>query len=298
MSAADPFLAMVTGYAALLDGGAGLPPASETEASSGTPESHPSRNGRPPGTVLLFSPHPDDECITGALPLRLRREVGMRVVDVPVTLGSDRGRRAARRRELERACARLDFEIALPAADGLERIVPASRQSDPPAWAAAVDLVGAVLAAERPDVVFLPHDQDAHPTHMGTHLLVRDALLARGADGPPLAVETEFWSTMARPNLMVASGIADVADLVAALARHTGEVARNPYHLRLPAWMIDNVRRGAELIAGPRVPAPCFPFATLYRASRLAFGQLRPLGCGEIIDTGETLLGWVGRTLA
>lgn len=32
---------------------------------------------------------------------------------------------------------------------------------------------------------------------------------------------------------------------------HAGEVKRNPYHLRLPAWMMDNVRRGSEVIAGP-----------------------------------------------
>ena len=49
---------------------------------------------------------------------------------------------------------------------------------------------------------------------------------------------------------MVESSAADVADLMAALSLHVGEVARNPYHLRLPAWMIDNVRRGAELVGG------------------------------------------------
>ena len=65
-----------------------------------------------------------------------------------------------------------------------------------------------------------------------------------------LAVETEFWGAMDAPNLMVESSAADVADLVAALSLHVGEVARNAYHLRLPAWMIDNVRRGAELVGG------------------------------------------------
>jgi len=29
-------------------------------------------------------------------------------------------------------------------------------------------------------------------------------------------------------------------------------VRRNPYHARLPAWMMDNVRRGAELAGGQR----------------------------------------------
>jgi hypothetical protein len=70
---------------------------------------------------------------------------------------------------------------------------------------------------------------------------------------------------MDAPNLMVESSPAEVADLVAALSFHVGEVARNPYHLRLPAWMIDNVRRGAELFGCQGGTAPGFTFATLYR---------------------------------
>ena len=46
--------------------------------------------------ALIFSPHPDDECINGGLALRLRREAGMRVVNVAVTLGSNEARRAGR----------------------------------------------------------------------------------------------------------------------------------------------------------------------------------------------------------
>ena len=46
--------------------------------------------------VLLFSPHPDDECIIGGLALRLQREAGARVVNVAVTQGSNKARQAAR----------------------------------------------------------------------------------------------------------------------------------------------------------------------------------------------------------
>ena len=49
--------------------------------------------------VLILAPHPDDECITGLLPLRLRRECGFEVWAAPVTLGSRRERRAARLRD-------------------------------------------------------------------------------------------------------------------------------------------------------------------------------------------------------
>ena len=75
------------------------------------------------------------------------------------------------------------------------------------------------------------------------------------------------------PNLMVESPVQDVAALVAALTFHAGEVQRNPYHLSLPAWMQDNVRRGAELVGGQGGAAPSFAFATLYRWRTFGRGQ-------------------------
>src|SRR4051794_6078306 len=67
----------------------------------------------PPGaaTAVGPAPPPDEECIIGALPLRLRREAGMRVIALAVTLGSRRDRRVARLRELQGACAFLGFEV-------------------------------------------------------------------------------------------------------------------------------------------------------------------------------------------
>jgi hypothetical protein len=79
---------------------------------------------------------------------------------------------------------------------------------------------------------------------------------------------------VADPNLLVESGIEDVGDLVAALACHVGEVRRNPYHARLPAWMMDNVRRGAELVGGRDEAAPDFTFATIYRLRQWSHGRL------------------------
>ena len=107
------------------------------------------------------------------------------------------------------------------------------------------------------------------------------AFLGRWPNSACLVVETEFWGAMDTPNLMVESSAADVADLVAALSLHVGEVARNAYHLRLPAWMMDNVRRGAELVGGQGGVAPRFALCTLYRLRRwvivLARGVLLPI---------------------
>ena len=61
--------------------------------------------------ALIMSPHPDDECIIGGLPLRLMRETGFRIVNVAITLGSNLDRRKERLRELHRACEWIGFEL-------------------------------------------------------------------------------------------------------------------------------------------------------------------------------------------
>ena len=222
--------------------------------------------------ALIFSPHPDDECITGALALRLWREAGFRVINIAVTLGSKASRRKARLKELSAACGFLGFELEQIAPGGLGKITPVARVQEPKRWETAVRLTAALLWRHKPAVIFLPHAHDWHPTHIGTHWLVTDALATLPESFACTLVETEFWGQMAAPNLLVESGEADVADLVAALSLHTDEVRRNPYHLRLPAWMQDNVRRGAELVGGAGGKAPEFGFATLYRVSRRSKG--------------------------
>ena len=59
-----------------------------------------------------------------------------------------------------------------------------------------------------------------------------------------------------------------MAILLAGLRQHVGEVSRNPYHLRLPGWLSDNVRRGSEILAGAGSTAADFAYGTLYRRSR------------------------------
>jgi N-acetylglucosamine malate deacetylase 1 len=226
------------------------------------------RPGAP--VALVFSPHPDDECITGALALRLLREAGMNVINVAITLGSDKKRRRARRQELKSACAWLGFGLEEA---GLEKVDPVSLAEHPGHLQAAVNEVAGALARHQPRVIFFPHKADLHYTHVGTHYLVMHALQAMPRNFQTTLVETEFWGQMASPNLMVESSVDGVADLVAALSFHAGEVRRNPYHLRLPAWMQDNVRRGAEPAGRPGQAAPDFTFTTLYRLRRWKRGR-------------------------
>jgi hypothetical protein len=73
----------------------------------------------------------------------------------------------------------------------------------------------------------------------------------------------------------------DLARLVAALTRHKGEISRNPYHLWLPARLMDNLRRGWELVRGSQEKAPDFCFAELYHASIYAQGVEKTWGKGN-----------------
>ncbi len=215
--------------------------------------------------VLVFSPHPDDECIIGGLAIRLLREGPMRIVNVAVTQGSNKARQAARWDELRQACEYIGFELVETVPGGLEGVNAKTRQADPARWSRAVDRVAEVLAEHRPRVAMFPHDTDWNSTHIGTHYLVADALARQSSEFTCHTVETEFWGAMATPNLMVESSVDDLARMMEALSFHVGEVRRNPYHLLVPAWMQDNVRRGGELVGGQGGAAPDFTFCTLYR---------------------------------
>lgn len=216
------------------------------------------------GTALIFSPHPDDEVIIGTLPLRLLRQCGMRVVNVAVTQGSNKTRQEERLQELKACCDYVGFDLVQTAPNGLENVNARTRDTSPEDWKEKVQRIAKIIEEHSPSVIFYPHETDWNSSHIGTHYLVIDALVTHGAYRG-YQVETEFWGAMPNPNLMVEASLDDAADLIAALSFHVGEVKRNPYHVRLPAWFMDNVRRGGEVVGGQGAAAPDFTFATLYR---------------------------------
>ncbi len=269
----DPFVQYVGGFESLLLGGRGLNAASARrpllpEVALDAP------------VCLVFSPHPDDEAISGGLPWRLRRQDGWRVVNVAVTLGSNEDRRAERWRELERCCAYLGFDLVSASGEtsrGFERIAPGTASLDAAYWAGCVARTADLVARYRPSLIVCPHAKDGHPAHIGTYLLVMDALRRLGPAVRLHLALSEYWNTQADPGLMVELGTPDVAGLVAALSLHAGEVARNPYHLTLPAWFMDGVRRGAERVGSPGSKAPNFCFAALYGWQLWSEGGCRPM---------------------
>lgn len=261
-----PYHQLVSEYARLLQEGRTLPlgnfpPAPRPAIAPDAPK------------VLFFAPHPDDECISGGLALRLMRQARMQVANVAVTLGSKRERQSERFQELEQACSYLGFDLISTGPSGLEKINPKTRQQDPSHWAECVTTIKNILQKHQPKVVLCPHDRDWNSTHIGTHWLVTDALRQMPTSFECYLVETEFWGAMDDPNLMVEISAEDLADMIAATTFHVGEVKRNPYHLLLPPWMMDNVRRGGEVAGGQGGAAPDFAFAALYRLRRWRNGQ-------------------------
>lgn len=269
----NPYCRFVADFAKLFAAGRSLP------LGGIAPPARPAPAPQAP-VALIFSPHPDDECVVGGLALRLLREAKMHVINVAVTLGSNPARQAERLRELTNACNWIGFGLELAAPSGLEKINLTSRDHVPEHWQAAVRAIAATIAVHQPRVIFLPHEQDVNSTHIGTHFLVMDALKTLPPRQSCFLVETEFWGQMASPNLMVELASQDVADLLAALSFHVGEVKRNPYHLGLPAWMRDNVRRGAELVGRQGGVAPDFLFATLYSLRQWKDGRVQDVYSG------------------
>lgn len=240
--------------------------------------------------VLIFSPHPDDEVIIGGIALRLLQESGHQITNVAVTLGSNPDRQLGRLEELKACCHAIGFKLITTTPRGLEKIRPATRTEYPELWQQSVEITANILKDHSPDLILFPHDQDWNSTHEGVHLLLHDALQKQSPDFSCITIETEFWGAMDDPNLMVEITPEQLADLITALTHHVGEVQRNPYHLTLPAWMMDNVRRGAELVGGQGGASPDLTFATLYRARRWTHSSWKPLwNGGRVIPANSTV---------
>jgi N-acetylglucosamine malate deacetylase 1 len=269
----DPFVDYVAGFEDLLRRGAAL------SAAAVVPQALPAPLADAP-VCLVFSPHPDDEAIAGALPWRLRSEDRWRVVNVAVTLGSRQDRREARWGELTRCCAQLGFDLVSvtgTAGCAFERVRPWAANGALAQREAQVARVAALIAHYRPQVVVCPHAMDGHPAHIGTHDLVRAAVQQLSPDWRLHLLHSEYWNTQLQPALMLALGRDHVARLVAALCLHEGELARNPYHLSLPAFFMDAARRGSERVGAAGDPATGITFAALYGWSCWQDGALVPM---------------------
>ncbi|MFA4995018.1 MAG: PIG-L family deacetylase [Bdellovibrionales bacterium] len=237
--------------------------------------------------ALLLSAHPDDECLTGVLPLRLLREQNWQIINIALTLGSNSSRRMERKKEVEKACAVLGFAGALPEENGFSDINPAARNADADAWNKKVKRLSEIIAHFRPQVIVMPHANDGHATHVGTYLLGMDALALMPQDFTCTVALTEYWQQIADPNTMIAVKEDDLATLMSALACHAGENARNAYDRRFPALLIDTVRRG-EILAGQGKAAPAITFGQMVKLGTWLKGRFVPSALNRVVGTSTT----------
>lgn len=197
--------------------------------------------------ILIVSPHPDDETINGALALRLCQNYGCEVFNFPFGFGSNPARQEARKLELIEATKILGFTNIFNAT--LEE----------------------TIQKISPQLIIYPHSDDGHFTHSKTHMAVNHSLKKTAYTG--LVALTEFWFPNRSANLLLEVSLEECAQLMSALSCHVGEVKRNPYHLRLPFWMMDNTRRGSELILGTEKSTQDLFLTNLYQLKRLRNGD-------------------------
>lgn len=228
-------------------------------------------------SILLCSPHPDDEALVGAFALRAKKEnkEKVKVVNCAITLGSDISKRKKRFKELRSSCNVLDFELEIPGFPdelGFDNVSPQFKKINPEQWNLKVQNLLKIFQKVKPDFLIIPHSKDWHITHKGTNALAIDTAreyLKFNPERNIVLIETEYWQPMENPNLIIGVSAATEALLVTAIAEHRGEVNRNAYHLKHPARMIDNVRRGSEIILGKGSKSCNFLFGELYRISSI-----------------------------
>lgn len=238
-------------------------PVPDAETFPPQPSGDPAR-----GEVWILAPHPDDECLMAPYALDWQAKTGGRVVVIPLSLGSDPQRQAARREELVAACRVLGAELHW-AGDLEARVLrPGFGKTDEGA-----DLLTQLdqRASLHPvEGLLFPHAADGHPAHQAT-FEIGQALAGLWAKTLSWTAQTEYWFPLEKPNVLWPVSTVVATRCLAALLCHQGELQRNPYQATYPAWLMDNVRRGAERLTGngPGQAAPGFPFGQLLTVTRL-----------------------------
>ncbi len=151
-----------------------------------------------PLRVLVVPPHPDDECLMAGYALRMKEEWSAEVSVLCFSFGSKPERRNERKQELEASVNTLGFSSLQRM--NLEKISKS-------------ELLDAITLM-KPHVVFTPHADDGHETHVETHRLVRECMsqyLNRHTDEKILWVQSEFWRDMKSPNILIPYSSAHVA---------------------------------------------------------------------------------------
>jgi LmbE family N-acetylglucosaminyl deacetylase len=148
--------------------------------------------------VLVIAPHPDDEAIGCGGAICLHRREGSAVHVVFLTSGeryteevpAERNR-LVREAEARQAAGVLDVQ-------GLDFL----RLPDLGVGGCIDEAAGqlrSLLAARTPDILYVPHPEEAHPDHAAAVVIVRAALASLSSEAPrPQLRGYEVWSPLTR----------------------------------------------------------------------------------------------------
>ncbi|WP_237573598.1 PIG-L deacetylase family protein [Mycolicibacterium lacusdiani] len=194
-------------------------------------------------TVVVVSPHPDDEILGAGATLALLKSHGWRVVNLACSLGKPADQQR-RREELLEAATRIGFDTVI-----MDPPIPISSNDD---LVHAEHLVSDALEELIDEVdahlVVAPHPDDGHHGHEAVGRGVRRAL-ARSERRVPWWM-WGLWAELPSPTLYVPFGEATLATVARALNAHAGENARNAFHRLLPARAVAATVLGSERVFG------------------------------------------------
>jgi len=196
-------------------------------------------------TVLHVSPHPDDELLGAPATLMALRDAGLRVVNLACGLGGVE-QRARREAELREACRRAGFELVVP-----DRApIAGSRARDRASVSAQlIELVGAQLARDEPEIVVSPSPHDRHPSHELVARAVREVLRDCGRRALRWWL-WGLWGPLQLPTLGVAFDEVRLEQILSALGAYGGELERNDYRRLVRGRAEMNASLAPELLFG------------------------------------------------
>jgi hypothetical protein len=200
--------------------------------------------------ILILSPHPDDECLLGSMALRLKNENNTDVYNISFSLGSNPKRQKERLSELEKSCKVLGIKnIKIKNSDEIKK------------W----------IKKLNPFLIISSSVDDRHPTHIKSAMTLKNEIKNLNYSG--FVAWGEYWGQLKNANTLIEISPEQLKLQTLALSKHLGEVSRNPYDLRLPAWMVDQVRKGSEFVCGSIHSSPPFVFGQTYQVEEFHLGK-------------------------
>jgi LmbE family N-acetylglucosaminyl deacetylase len=202
------------------------------------------------GTVVHFSPHPDDELIGVPATLMALRDAGWRVVNMACGLGRP-DQHSRREAEVRDAADRAGFEVRV----AQPPVAMSSGDDADAARRALREIVERELDELRPQIVVSPSPRDRHRAHELVASAVRDTVAERGADAPRWWM-WGLWGSLPMPTLATSFDAARLEEILIALEAYGGELKRNDYRRFVRGRAEMNASLAPELLFGFGSAAP------------------------------------------